>query len=323
MAKISARERLSTIEKVYSHGSCPDGSGAAMIVAAAFKECGLRPDFEFIQYKTKRHRELEPSKNAMFIDITPHQDSWESWKKFCPLVLDHHATAAHITEGLSGVLGGPEESGATMAWIHVMCPISPSRAQEWGDFAKLCAIRDNWVKSDKLFLESCELASALTLVGGTNLVNDVWTGTVDVARLKALGKIVYGQQMRKAEKLADGAVVSVFPGNPAIDEEWIKVGAFNCTEKLSSDVCDILIETMACEIALGYFLMREDGEDKFVFSIRTKKSGRFSAKKIAESLGGGGHEDSASFHLGDGLEMTLHRAMTIVSGVAGQAGRKG
>ncbi len=295
------RERLASVRKVFVHGSCPDGTGAAMIVAAAFREAGAPawkggapPEFSFIQHGTREYRELVPEEGVLFVDIAPHEASWESWKKFRPIVLDHHATAAHVTAGLGGILGGPQESGATLAWMHVMCPVAPFRAKEWGDFAKLCAIRDNWVKGDKLFHDSGACAAALTLFGGQGLVEEVLAGTLDLPRLLSVGKMAYEQQMRKAKKVAEGARLydEIAPGGAAY-----RVGFFNCTEKLASDACDVLMES-GCEVACGYFLTRREAEDLAVFSVRTRRGGMVSARAVAEAHGGGGHQNSAAFSLG-------------------------
>ncbi|HEY8095264.1 MAG TPA: hypothetical protein VIE65_04115 [Methylobacter sp.] len=296
------RERLAKIKKVYAHGSCPDGSAAAMIIAAAFKGIGVKPEFEFIQHRTQKHREIKPEENILFVDITPDAESWESWKGFNPIVLDHHETAAYITTGLGGIFGGPEESGATLAWAHVMCPLCPEICSHWGDFARISSIRDNWMRENKLFPQSCGQAAALTLFGGVTLVEAVQAGTLDLNQLQSWGEKMYGQQQHKAKRIAENAHIF----EDFFESGLIRIAFFNCTEKLASDVCDMLLEEHKCEVACGYFIMHEDGVEKIVFSIRTHRSGSISGEAVAKYFGGGGHKNSASFNFPEASEKTLN-----------------
>jgi len=188
-------------------------------------------------------------------------------------------------------MGGSGESGASMAWQHVLCPLAPSEANRWGDFAKLCAIRDNWTKEDKAWEEACGLAAALSILAGPEILEEAGNGQVDIPSILSFGRKAYAQKKGKIGKLAGGCNKVILK----VGEEEIRIGFFNCTEKLSSDVCDVLIEEMGCEAAVGWFFMEEEGEDQIVSSIRSKRGGKVSALMVAEDLGGGGHESAASF----------------------------
>lgn len=291
------KEDLEAVTAVYFHESCPDGTAAAMVCRAA-----LHDDVKFysVQYGTDFMAKLEPRPNQLFVDITPPIPRWEEWKAVSPIVLDHHETARHVTEGLGGLYGLNEtHSGALLAYDHVLSPLAGSGTAEseavedlaqWRDFAELAMVRDTWKKDHPRWREACALAMALQFHGSKKLIERVGQGNFPFAELHGLGNMLLEQAERKTKLVARGAYHKALQ-TPAGE---LKTAYFNCTEKIISDVANLLLDEGA-DVAIGYFHLFEDGEMRTSVSVRT--NGRVAANKIAKHYGGGGHERAAGFRL--------------------------
>jgi hypothetical protein len=271
---------------------------SAAIAARAFKMIGKTPKIEFVQYGTKKHTELTPDYNQMFIDITPPISRADEWKKFSPVILDHHITAKHVTESCNGVYGDMNESGATLAYKYVMQPICDYHgvqpAYAYKELADLVMIRDTWKRYHRDWIMAIGLAEILTdrdpfsfieemsVSGG---VSDSWFSSIIADSKRAGEKIAY-----RASTLARKAFITEF----CLNNKNYTIGLFNCTDRMTSDTANTLLEC-GCDIAAGFSITCEDEKINVVVSIRT--DGTFSARKIAEYYGGGGHERSAGFSI--------------------------
>lgn len=286
---IDLLSRLRSVRKIYSHASCPDGTASGMICARSFPAC--QPvDIQFIQYDTDEHRKLIPEPGCLFIDITPHLSVWQNWKEFSPIILDHHATAKPATEGLGGIYGGPTESGASLAFKYVMSNLYSAGIdfEKWREFSRLCAIRDTWQEQDPDWPIACSYAHAMNLFGSLDLIKSARDGTTDFDNLNLFGSLLYISNNRKASVLAKSAfIVDLIPG--------VKAGIFNCTDKLTSEACHIVLNN-GCDLAVSFFMTWEDEAWCAVVSLRSKKGG-ISVNKLAEQFGGGGHQSAAGFRL--------------------------
>jgi len=300
---------------VYYHESCPDGSASAFICAAALHELGVKPKFWSLQYGSELMSKLEPRPGQLFVDITPPKERWEEWKSVSPIVLDHHETVKHVTEGLGGVYATNERhSGAQIAFEEVFLATNiqdPMLLTAWGNLANLSMVRDTWKKDSPLWREGCAIAMAMLFEGSRGLVERAQKlganalNAEEFQKLLDIGHKVLNSNDRRVEKVAEGAHHETY----SFDREY-KVSYFNCTEKILSDVANHLINNGG-NISIGYFYLFEDGATRAVVSIRT--DGSVSAKAIAEALGGGGHERAAGFRLSEGDLISPYKIYSIVS----------
>lgn len=306
-------DKLLAVTDIYAHASCPDGLASAMISVMAFASVGLRPKVRFLQYGTEKMTKLEPRPNQLFVDITPPVDRWQEWTSVAPVVLDHHATAKAATEGLSGVYGGPEQSGATLAFEHVFRPLaalakdtsqSASRVRE---FANLAAIRDTWQDNDVDWMLATGMAHELMQNNPYDLVDQARDGSLNFDALWAAAVRASGGIESKCKKLTEHAHFEqvILAGAPLL------TGTFNCTDKLISDAANMLLRH-GCDIAIAYFMLVEDGGPKISVSLRT--NGEISARALAEHRGGGGHHRAAGFRIDDALHVSLDDIVRSVTG---------
>jgi oligoribonuclease NrnB/cAMP/cGMP phosphodiesterase (DHH superfamily) len=303
-------QALEQIEIIYTHASCPDGTSAAMIAAAAFASIGKYPAIKTIQYGTEEHFQLLPTPNTLFIDITPHINNWKSWESYSPIILDHHITARDVTLGLNGIYGGTDDSGATLAYKYVMLQLCPFIAEEWKEFAYLSMVRDTWKKDLSEWPKAQALSQALIFYNINELIEKVRNGTIDFDPFYSLGYLLIKRALDKAELLAKGASLAYL----VVDDHKYKIGFFNCTEKLISETGNHLIEAHDCDMAVGYFYLHEDNCDKVVVSLRSKAGGDIAVNVITEQFGGGGHAAAAGFSLKDSTTLSLKNLQDLIIG---------
>jgi hypothetical protein len=336
------RTRLQEVNAVYFHESCPDGSAAALICAAAFRALGTKPKFWSLQYNTELMDKLEPRPGQLFVDITPPKSRWEEWKGVSPIVLDHHETAQVVTEGLGGVYATNEKhSGAMLALEQVFLPVvlqhvsdddrardfaladlDESRLLAWKNLAQLAMIRDTWKKDSPLWRDASALAMALLFEGSKGLIEQAQEHGPSVIQPKGhlfldqylvLGHKLLESNDRRIEKLAKSAVRH----DLTIDDKTYRASFFNCTEKIVSDVANYTIDVNGCNISVGYFYLFEDGGVRCQVSVRT--DGTLSARKIAEQFpGGGGHEKAAGFRIFEGELVSPQLLCKIVAETIGK-----
>lgn len=313
-------DKLAAVKHVFSHRSCPDGTASAMVCARALSSLGVRPEFHFIQYGTNEHDELQPGPGQLFVDITPPISRWKEWEDFNPIVLDHHETAKPAVIGLGGTYGWPNESGATLAFQHVMKPIFErllirteqtytmmNEFEHWERFANLCRIRDTWQDSHDDFDLASGISHALMFYGSKDLVDQASTAQIDFKTIEEIGKSLYSKLMHKVELYAKTA----YRFETTQDEKTYKIGIFNCTEKAISEVGHALLES-GCDIAVGYFMLIEDDDVCISVSLRSHKDG-VQVNKIAEFYGGGGHPPAAGFRIKNALKTSLEHIKVAVS----------
>ncbi len=289
--------KLEQVKKIYSHASCPDGTMAALICAAAYEMIGLSPSIEFIQYGTKSEDELEPEPGQLFVDIAPPEDRWEDWRDVEPVVLDHHETREHITRGLDGIYGYPVYSGASLAFAYIMLPIAAhvslekNCAGKWAKYAELAQIRDTWKTDRSEWVDAASFGQGLSFFGSEYLLGLIKDDKLDFDEILKIGKIKYDKILRKANLIAKSSYFSTLSHNG----RQYKLAFFNSTEKNISEVCHHLIEEMGCDFASGYFATCKDDKPITIVSLRT--SSGLNARKIAEIFGGGGHPTAAGFKI--------------------------
>lgn len=291
-------ESIKEVRQVYYHASCPDGTAAAVMISAAFR--GMhQPEFFSLQYGTEFMDKLQPQDGQLFVDITPPKSRWEEWKEYDPIVLDHHETVEHIVRGLGGVYGTNDRySGAMLAFEHILEPIAQSgiggfeshEMRSWRHFAECAMVRDTWKKDHELWRKACAQGLALQFHGSKPLIEKVRSGPFDFRGVYDLGEMLQQNSDRRTELTAEGAFHSAVSDG----EKTYKVALFNSTEKVISDAANWLVDR-GTDIAVGYFYLYEDGQQKMSVSIRT--NGTVSASSIAKTFGGGGHHKAAGFRI--------------------------
>jgi len=309
-------ERLKRVTQVIGHKSCPDGTAATMICARALTELGANFRVKFVQYDTREHHELEAGPGQLFVDITPPVGRWSDWIEHDPIVLDHHDTAEVATTGLRGVYGYPEESGATLAFEHVMRPVMAnaygpdvdyldtrpeSPYGRWQRFAHLARIRDTWQKKHPDFETGCGMSHGVMFYGSFDLVDAAREDRVDFDKIQEVGSSMYRKLMWKAKLYAETA----HRFEVTKRGRTYKLGIFNCSEKATSEAAHILLDEHGCDVAAGYFMLIEDGEVCYSVSLRSHKVDGVPVNKVAERYGGGGHPPAAGFRVRDALGKSL------------------
>lgn len=278
---------ISKIKKVFFHASCPDGTASAVIVASSLGSHGFTAEFVPIQYGTNHHENIVPGDGQLFVDITPPIKRWEEWKTTDVIVLDHHETAEKAVLGLNGIYGTNDEwSGARLAYKYIYEPnrITESSARIMDDFSYLAMIRDTWKKNHDRWNEACNQANSLEFFGSEELLKRVAIRSFDVSEIMRVGEMLSDKISRSVAKYVRGANHSTVKD--------LKISFVNCTEKVQSEVGNALIEN-GSDITVCWFSLYEDEIRKFGVSLRG--NGRVSVRKIAESMGGGGHDKAAGF----------------------------
>lgn len=319
-------ESIRKIETVYSHASCYDGTAAAIICAFAFKRLGIDPKFEFIQYDSSEQLNLIPKPNCLFIDITPSLLSIDQWLPFKPLILDHHETAKPAVESLQGIFGlnSRFESGANLAYNFIYKPIEfqyggsdecdecdgsgtykldgeickciCSEEQEVDPisrFAHLCAIRDTWQDKHEDWEAAQYVCHGLDLYSNQELLEKIQDGSYgpnDLVVLSDIGSRLYRKILRKSKAVAQTAFITTIN----YQQQAIKVAIFNCTEKIISETCHILLNEYGCQLAISYFTNFNYNEFQTVVSLR---SNTLKVNEIAQRFGGGGHQGAAGYRI--------------------------
>lgn len=302
--------RLLAVTDVYFHRNCADGTAAAAICAAAFKALGTSPEFHSLQVGTRNAEDVDPRPGQMFVDITPPMPRWREWVPFSPVILDHHETSREATEGLGGVYKTNDaHSGAMIAYEEVLAAvmdaqvsippslrgpgradkfIPPSEGREWLDLATLVMTYDTWKKDSPLWDEARAATAALNLLGSKTVIGKVQDGTFVLQEVLGLGRVLFDKDRRKTALAAEGAEWGV----THVAGREVRIATFNNTDKLTSDIANALIEKGA-NVAAGYFYIVEAGEPKICVSVRSDDTA--SARRIAETYGGGGHDRAAGF----------------------------
>lgn len=302
-------EQLMDVNTVYSHGFCPDGTSSAMICLAAYGAVGKMPDVKMIMYGKVDHDSAPAERGQLWVDITPPQSRWKDWDGKSPVILDHHETVQTVVEGLGGIYGGLEDSGASLAFKNVMRVLCRDREdiEKWAKFAHLAMVRDTWKDAHDDWQEGLALGEALNFYTQKALFVAASDGRLDLDEMIRFGKVLVQKTANKAFKLAQGTKF--------VEAGGLKYGFFNCTEKAVSETGHELLEKHGCHVAAGFFFSDEGGSTDLCVSLRSRK-GEVPVNKMAEKFGGGGHQPAAGFRLKNAGDISLNGLVKIVLGAA-------
>lgn len=284
------KSRLLSVNRVFFHSPCPDGTAAAMIVADTYAGLEWPVKFHPVQYDTKFHEGLRPEPGQLFVDITPPISRWREWIGCEPIVLDHHETAKEVVEGLGGVYATNEaHSGAKLAFEHVALPLCGGN-DEWRKFAEVAMVRDTWKKDHPLWRDACAQKEALMFFGSKKLIEQVQSGSFRHDQFLSFASTLLDASEAASKTHARGA----HKEEVEMGGEKYSLATFNCTNGNASDIANMLINE-GSDLVLGYFFTIEDGEHKVIISARSND--RLSARAMAVTRGGGGHERAAGFRV--------------------------
>ncbi|KKM70893.1 hypothetical protein LCGC14_1436100, partial [marine sediment metagenome] len=306
---------------------CPDGTAGAMICVRAFAVVGMDVELEPIQYDEPAHNELEPAPGQLFVDITPPVHRWREWEEFDPIVLDHHSTARKAVEGLGGVYGDSNQSGASLAYEHVMLPLIMSLPKSslaagdwspyttwWKEFARMAMLRDTWKEDHEEFEKAQGMMRCLGFHGSKNLIRDCRNGLIDIEGMFGLGKKLHDNAVRKAELLARGAHFETVE----LGTRTFKFGILNCTDNVVSEACHSLLNDHGCDLAASFFYKEDDGDGRLHVSLRSQQhekgeGGEVDVSKVAEILEGGGRQSTAGFRLCEARNKSMQDLADMIS----------
>lgn len=296
---VSMIERFKQVTDIYCHASCPDGTASALIAAKAAKILGINPKIHFIQYKTPEHDNLEPKPNQLFVDITPPLTRWADWADQGTIILDHHKTAEETVYALHGIFGGPTESGASLAFKHLLAPLqghtightswiwTQSEMEQWQNFARLAAVRDTWQSNDPEWHRACAMAHGLIAMGSKLVVESV--DTIDFEQIFQIGKLVIDKVERKAKVIAKSSHIQT----EMINGQECKFIFFNLTDPTFSDLSEFLRKNHGFDITVSYFYIHDTNRACVSFRSNEKANVRI----IAEKLNGGGHDRASGGYI--------------------------
>lgn len=290
-------EVLKSVQTIYVHKNCPDGTVSAMILKQA-----LNVPVVFLQYGTEEYINLQAAPGMLFCDTTPPHDRAQEFVDAGAIVLDHHKGAQGIVAlfGDRGVFADevaePGVCGAVLAYREVWVPIlGPNDEVE--DLAKLAGIRDTWQTKDPRWGKACAQASWVMFFGEEDCLKTPLLGEPErwVFR-SSVGDMLFDEHMRGITKAVEGSFRTTINGLRVA----ILQGATN-----SSDSAEMLGEDSKVDIVVGfsYYDEGEEGREewsrefsqglKMVCSCRTRTS--FDVSKLAKFYGGGGHTKAAGF----------------------------
>lgn len=273
---------LKNVKKVIYHRSCPDGTLSAIIIQAALKSINVFPDFIGVTPNTDLYETFPAEDGQLWVDCSPPINRWEEWKGKDVLVLDHHPSTQHVTEALGIYRDNTEHCGAVLAYENVYEPLlgeNPSLKY----FSTLGMIRDTWKKNNPLWESAVKFSLALDFLGTAALLEIGLTTPVIIPEdIISLGGNLYAKMERVRNKYVSTA--DLFQAGT------LKVALYNCTEKMSSDVGNYLIENKGVDVAISWSYLKEDSH-KTILSLRCRNG--LSLLNLVKGLNGGGHAQAA------------------------------
>jgi len=280
---------LEAVETVFFHHSCPDGIAAREIHRACFPEfTGSYLPYAFGEPLLGTEREPLLVR-ALFLDCHPNLDELvRILGSYDVRVADHHRTFQQFVEGhpelRERVLFGddtlePEAacgcSGARLSYL-IGKSCSWNQRTDWvmlDFFSSLISLGDTWQTDHPEFADARRLSNFIGFFGnsyrGFHLPSD--------PIVQAFGEA----QQARHRAVAAAAVLRT------VGE--LKV-AFIPTRD-TSDVAEILQQEKGQDMVVGFEIKTSGGAEVIAYSIRTREG--ISARRLAESIGGGGHENAA------------------------------
>lgn len=276
--------KLTAIQTVYYHGSCPDGITAREVLKYALKGVKFVP-YYFTELK------FIPKK-ALFIDCSPKDEQLEECLKSGCLVAEHHESFVEGYNRLNDIYPGQmtlgdnskAESGATLA-LHIVEILRGGSHWNQGilNLVRLISISDTWKKDDPDFALARMFAGYIAFFG-----NDFCESLGDLAKKEDVVRAFGAVQTRRQEVLAKGAVRT--------EENGFKVAFIN--DLNMSNAAELLRTQEGTDLVVGYIVKFDDrlNQNIVIYSLRSQEDG-FDVSKFAKANGGGGHKAAAGFSI--------------------------
>jgi oligoribonuclease NrnB/cAMP/cGMP phosphodiesterase (DHH superfamily) len=288
---------LKSVQTIYTHKNCPDGTASAMILKQA-----LNLPIVFLQYGTEEYTNLQAIPGMLFCDTTPPHNRAQEFVDAGAFVLDHHKGAQDVVAmfGDRGVFADekaePGVCGAVLAYREVWVPLlGPDEGVE--DFAKLAGVRDTWQIKDPRWDKACAQSSWVMFFGEEECLKaPIFWDPERWEFRQRVGEMLFAEHMRKIAKAVEGSFKTSIHG--------LRIAILQGATK-SSDSAEMLGEESKVDIVVGfsYYDGGEEGREqwsqnfskglKLVCSCRTRTD--FDVSKLAKFYGGGGHTKAAGF----------------------------
>jgi len=325
-------EDLKNVKTIITHDSCPDGRASALILHDALPDAEIvfvqyqTPAHKALEPKSGMlfcdfTPYVERDKDGVF---TPDgARTLKAWVDAGTIVLDHHKGAHDIVAafGRNGVFADevkePGKSGATLAYIEVWSMIELRRGatkkdpdkgvgeklmaisgqggdgiflarhDRVGQFAALAGVRDTWQKNDPRWSEACAQSAALMFWPWEKLLQ---AGVHNVKPMMEIGPVLLERDYERDTKtMREAHRFEVKDTKTGDDGGRLVVLCFEGTH--TSDIAD----RAEADLVVGWHYLVEGGEQKIVFSTRSR--GSFSCLDFVKAYGGGGHKNAAGFKL--------------------------
>lgn len=277
---------LKNVKKVYYHRSCPDGTMSAFIIQCAMQELQHTVEFIGVTPNTTEYEEALAEDGQIWVDVSPPLKRWKEWiGKKDVLVLDHHPSTKEVAETLGIYRDNTAHCGAMLAYEEVYVPVVGEIAS-MRYMANLAMIRDTWKKQDALWKNAVCFSLALEFFGVQKLIDfkEQYLNRkgLELSSILEVGENLYSKMERVRNKYVSTA--DLFQAGT------LKVALYNCTEKMSSDVGNYLIENKGVDVAISWSYLKEDSH-KIILSLRCRDG--LSLLNLVKGLSGGGHAQAA------------------------------
>ena len=287
------------VNRIITHLNCPDGMASAILLYDALK---IEPEFYVHGMDSFQHLKVTPK--TLFCDICPPAHLVDQFVATGGIVLDHHkaAQSSVVKFGERGVFAdeklAPGVSGAYLAFNEVWRPamlqgisVRHSLAE---NFVRLVGIRDTWQRQSKDWEIACHQAAALIFYPWK-----YWKSQVDrnghdgdtqylaLTDEMVVGKLIHENRLIKAQQCAEDALIS--------DIHGLRVAVFNDSDKLTSDVAELLRQE-GINIIVGFSYYKSNIDMKFpVLSYNLRSDGSFDVAQFSTVFDGGGHTKAAGY----------------------------
>ena len=274
----------SEIQRVYYHGSCPDGITSREILKQQYKDT-----VEYIPYYFTEFKEIP--KNAIFVDCCPKEHQVEDVLKNGGVIIDHHESvkdlllklSIHYCNQIIFDTGINKRSGALLAHsflLYVGKTIPAQILNTTGQYAHYISIGDTWQVDNPDFAFARKLGKFITFFGNNFSID------FSIPMNKELIEQFGNAEMRRQRAYAKSA----------INTTYIGVGNIFFINQLNmSDAAEILRNERDADLVVGWeFKIDYDNKPTIVYSLRSKENG-FDCSVFAKKNGGGGHKAAAGF----------------------------
>lgn len=260
------------------HANCVDGTVSAWVTIRYINS--LDPDAEIIIKPMRYHaieKELEEAEHYYFVDFSIPENLFLQLELQGAhvFIIDHHISAKEKYGGMyDTVIFDMNECGASLCW-KAMFPTEPLPL-----FIKYVRDYDLWRYDygdiTKWFNKYMRLREELDF---EDLLSTSFTRELDI-----------GRNMQDYHNYIVTSLITnyryVFPPNLS------RLAVVNCPPAFASDVGQALANIALNDIGATYYI---DKNGFYCFSLRS--IGDINVARIAESFGGGGHNNAAGFVL--------------------------